>query len=107
MRDMKMAEVVQWADGIKRVHECIATRLRRLEPRHRVLDHLRGLLSPVERKNGWQIAEHASDTTHDGEQRLLSNYRWDSDMTPTPCRGECWIIWATPTRFWWWTRPGF
>ena len=44
------------------------------------VDYLRGLLSPVERKNGWQLAEQAGDTTPDGVQRLLSTYRWDADL---------------------------
>ena len=41
---------------------------------------LRGLLSPVERKNGWQLAEQAGDATPYGVQRLLSTYRWDADL---------------------------
>ena len=75
-----MAEVARWADGIERVHECIASRFRRPEPRRRALAYLRGLLSPVERKNGWQLAEQAGDATPDGVQRLLYNYRWDADQ---------------------------
>ena len=38
------------------------------------------MLSPVERKNGWQLAESAGDATPDGVQRLLYNYRWDADL---------------------------
>ena len=53
----EVAEVARWAEGIERVHECIAGRFRRPEPRKRVLEYLKGLLSPVERKNGWQLAE--------------------------------------------------
>ena len=34
--------------------------------RRRVLEYLKGLLSPVERKNGWQLAEQAGDSTPDG-----------------------------------------
>ena len=74
------AEVARWAEGIERVHECIAGRFRRPEPRRRVLEYLRGLLSSVERKNGWQLAEQAGDATPDGVQRLLSTYRWDADQ---------------------------
>ena len=48
----EVAEVARWAEGIDRVHECIAGRFRRPEPRRRALDYLKGLLSPVERKNG-------------------------------------------------------
>ena len=38
------------------------------------------LLSPVERKNGWQLAERAGDATPDGVQRLLSTYVWDAGL---------------------------
>ena len=70
----------KWADGIDQVHRSIAGRFRRQEPRRRVFDYLRGLLSPKERKNSWQLAEQADDTTPDGAQRLLSTYRWDADL---------------------------
>ena len=76
----EVAEVARWAEDIERVHECIAGRFRRPEPRRRALDYLRGLLSPVERKNGWQLAERAGDATADGVQRLLYNYQWDADL---------------------------
>ena len=76
----EVAEVARWAEGIERVHECIAGRFRRPEPRRRALDYLRGLLSPVERKNGWQLAEQTGEATPDGVQRLLYNYRWDADL---------------------------
>ena len=76
----EVAEVARWAEGMERVHECIAERFRRPEPRRRALDYLRGLLSPVERKNGWQLAEQAGDASPDGVQRLLSTYRWDADL---------------------------
>ena len=69
-----------WADGIEEMHQCISGRFRRPEPRRRALAYLRGLLGPVERKNGWQLAEQAGDATPDGVQRLLYNYRWDADL---------------------------
>ena len=77
---MLKAEVARWAEGIEQVHSRIAGRFRRPEPRRRVLDYLRGLVSSVERKNGWQLAEQAGDATPDGVQRLLYNYRWDADL---------------------------
>ena len=75
-----VAEVARWAKGIEGVHQCIAGRFRRPEPRRRALDYLRGLLSPVERKNGWQLAEQAGDATPYGVQHLLSTYVWDADL---------------------------
>ena len=68
------------AEGIEQVHRCVAGRFRRPEPRRRALDYLKGLLSPVERKKGWQLAEGAGDATPYGVQRLLSTYRWDADL---------------------------
>ncbi len=37
----------------------IGTRFTRVEPRRRMRDYVRGLLSPVGRKNSWQLAEFA------------------------------------------------
>ena len=68
----EVAEVARWAEGIERVHECIAARFRWPEPRRRALEYLKGLLSPVERKNGWQLAEQAGDATPYGVQRQPS-----------------------------------
>ena len=76
----EVAEVVRWAEGIERVHQCIAGRFRRPEPRRRALEYLKGLLSSVERKNGWQLAEQAGDSTPYGVQRLLSGYVWDAEL---------------------------
>ena len=76
----EVAEVAWWADGIEEMHQCISGRFRRPEPRRRALAYLRGLLGPVECKNGWQLAEQAGDATPDGVQRLFYNYRRDADL---------------------------
>jgi SRSO17 transposase len=41
--------------------------------------YLKGLLSPVERKNGWQLAEVVGDPTPYALQHLLGRARWDAD----------------------------
>ena len=76
----EVLEVARWAKGIEEVHGCIAERFHRSEPRRRALEYLKGLIAPVERKNGWQLAERAGDVSPDGVQRLLSTYRWDADL---------------------------
>jgi SRSO17 transposase len=68
-----------WAAGLEAVHARVAPRFARAEPRQRVLAYLRGLLSPVERKNGWQLAEQAGEATPDGMQHLLARADWDAD----------------------------
>nr|WP_107409043.1 IS701 family transposase [Streptomyces misionensis] len=57
----------------------IAGRFRRVEPRAAARAYLRGLLSSVERKNCWQLAEQAGHTRPGPMQRLLRYARWDAD----------------------------
>jgi SRSO17 transposase len=73
-------EVQAWAAGLEALHARIAGRFARAEPRRRALAYLRGLLGNVDRKNGWQLAEHAGERTPDGMQRLLSTADWDPDQ---------------------------
>ncbi len=37
------------------------------------------MLAPLERKNGWTLAEQAGETNPDGMQQLLSTADWDAD----------------------------
>jgi SRSO17 transposase len=73
-------EAVDWARGLDGLVEQIGPRFRRIEPRRRVRAYLQGLLSPVDRKNGWQLAEHAGDRTPDAVQDFLARMRWDADQ---------------------------
>ncbi len=72
-------DVADWARELDRVGRRIAPRFGRVEPRRRAMAYLRGLLAPVERKNGWQLAEAAGDCTPDAMQDFLSRMRWDAD----------------------------
>jgi SRSO17 transposase len=51
----------------------------RSETRERAKMYLRGLLSPLERKNGWQLAEEAGEATPYAMQYLLDRARWDAE----------------------------
>lgn len=73
------AEVRVWAAGVDSVVARIAPRFGRAEPRRRAGAYLHGLLSPVARKNGWQLTEAAGDATPDGVQELLSRVRLNAD----------------------------
>src|SRR5215211_9108364 len=73
-----MDKAVDWAGGLDALVEQIALRFRRVEPRRRVLAYLQGLLSPVERKNGWQLAEAAGEPAPYGVQHLLGRAVWDA-----------------------------
>ncbi len=80
-------QVVQWAQALSQLHARIAPRFARPEPRRRALAYLQGILSCIERKNGWQLAEHAREATPYGMQRLLSRAVWDTDLVRDDLRG--------------------
>ncbi len=75
-----LTEVARWVQALARLHARIAPRFARPEPRRRALAYLQGLMSSIERKNGWQLAEHAREATPYGMQRLLSQAVWDADL---------------------------
>src|ERR1044072_6712728 len=75
-----MDEAADWGRGLDELVERIAPRFCRIEPRRRVRAYLQGLLAPIERKNGWQLAENAGDRTPDAVQDFLARMRWDADQ---------------------------
>jgi SRSO17 transposase len=75
------------AGELDRVHERIAGRFGRAEPRARVREYLCGLVAGLERKNGWTLAEHAGAISPDGMQRLLRRAGWDVDGVRDDVRG--------------------
>jgi SRSO17 transposase len=72
-----MADLV--AVELDQVHERIAGRFARSEPRARVREYVSGLVAGLERKNGWTLAERAGEVSPDGMQRLLRRADWDVD----------------------------
>jgi SRSO17 transposase len=50
-----------------------------LEPRQQALAYVRGLRGPVERKNGWPLAEQAGQKTPYATQHLLGRAVWSAD----------------------------
>ena len=68
-----------WGPGFDAYMGAFSSRFPRVEPRRRAASYVRGLLSELERKNGWTIAEGAGDKTPDGMQRLLNASQWDED----------------------------
>src|SRR5712692_3053437 len=67
------------AEALAELSARIAPRFRRAEVRTRVRHFLQGLLAPVERKNGWQMAEELGEHGPRGVQRLLGEADWDED----------------------------
>lgn len=74
-----VTDVCNWADELNHVGERFARYFARSEPRRRAIDYLRGLSSDIERKNGWQLAEKAGDSTPYGVQHLLGRADRDAN----------------------------
>ena len=68
-----------WDEAFAAFHARFAPFFYRREVRERSARYLRGLLGPVERKNGWQLAEAVGETDPQGMQRLRYAARWDAD----------------------------
>lgn len=68
-----------WTAELETLDARLAPHFGRAEVRARASAYLRGLLSGAERKNGWQLAEDAGDSTPYGMQHLLGRAVWDVD----------------------------
>jgi len=68
-----------WQMLFDRICERIGPHFARSETRDRVKAYLKGLLSPIERKNGWKLAEEAGESTPYSMQYLLDRAVWESD----------------------------
>src|SRR5438067_12652154 len=69
-----------WTAHFQDVCERIGPSFARSETRSRGQAYLRGLLSPLERKNGWQLAEEAGESTPYSMQYLLDRAVWDGEQ---------------------------
>ena len=84
--DLALETVREWALWLTEVERWLMPHFPRREARHRAWAYIRGLLSPVERKNGWQLAEVNGDTTPYGVQHLLGRARWDDEAVRNALR---------------------
>lgn len=79
----------EWGDALDELFsQVLAPFFARSEPRQRARAFVEGLLSGLERKNGWSLAEYAGDVTPDGMQRLLNHARWDADAVRDALRAQ-------------------
>jgi SRSO17 transposase len=76
-----------WVSGLDALFGRVASRFGRVEPRRQARAYVMGLLAPIERKNGWQLAEAAGDSAPDRMQRLLNSARWDPRGMRADLRG--------------------
>jgi SRSO17 transposase len=79
--------VQAWTHGLDEISERIGPHFARRDAHQRATQYLQALLSPVERKNGWQLAEIAGNRTPYGVQHLLGRAVWDADLVRDALRG--------------------
>ncbi|KDN74252.1 hypothetical protein DF19_32950 [Streptomyces olindensis] len=72
-------DAARWRAMFEQAMARIAGRFRRVEPRATARAFVLGLLSGVERKNCWRLAEQAGHARPGPMQRLLRTARWDAD----------------------------
>ena len=77
----------RWWDGFAEVMDRIGSRFARYEPRRHAAALILGLVSGLDRKNCWTIAEHRGDASPDGLQHLLARAVWDADAVRDDLRG--------------------
>lgn len=69
----------QWSLAFEEIEKRIHHLFPQYQTRERAMRYIKGLLSPIERKNSWQLAEAAGESDPYGVQYLLRNAWWNSD----------------------------
>src|ERR671932_1081198 len=78
--DVTEQTVWAWTAAVAEVERRLYPYFARSEARQQAMAYLRGLLSPVERKNSWQLAEVVGAANPYGFQHLLGRAHWDADQ---------------------------
>ncbi|SRR5579884_1699880 len=84
------SEVVGWRAELAALQERLGLLFGRTDARRQASLYLEGLLSAVERKNGWQLAEQIGDARPWRTQRVLSRTVWEADAARDLCR--CYVV---------------
>ena len=71
--------VYQWSNILKSFQQRLSPYFARQEARQAAFNYIQALLSPVERKNGWQIAEQVGNENPYRVQHLLGRAQWDAE----------------------------
>jgi hypothetical protein len=72
------ADLDEWEGRLRDVVARIDPLFYRSESKRHAEQYLRGLLSPLARKNGWTIAEYVGEAEPKALQRLLNLSPWDT-----------------------------
>lgn len=72
-------DVIAWEGDLQVLFSRMHPLFRRSESRKHAEQYVRGLLAPLQRKNGWTIAEHVGEPEPKALQRFLNLSPWDVD----------------------------
>jgi SRSO17 transposase len=78
-RMLSERQVRRWSRELEQVRSRLSGRFTRPELRYRVGDYLRGLLSAVDRKNGWQLAEFVGELSPKNIQHFIGRAKWSAE----------------------------
>src|SRR6201987_3791881 len=78
--------VLGWRAELAELQERLGELFGRADARRQANLYLEGLLSAVERKNGWQLAEQIGDARPWRTQRVLGRTLWEADAARDRCR---------------------
>jgi SRSO17 transposase len=95
--DVVPQEITDWRSRLDELFFTVAGLFGRVELRRRARSYLVGLLAPVERKNGWQLAEAAGDATPVQVQHFLSRAVWSADALRDALRAYAAANLASPS----------
>jgi SRSO17 transposase len=85
-----------WLDEFGALMDRIRSRFARFESARHAAGLMLGLLSNLERKNCWTIAEERGDVTPYGLQHMLSRASWDEDAVAADVRDYVTTAFADP-----------
>jgi len=77
---LSVDDVSKWIEEVDVAAARIASRFSRKDLRAHSARYLRGLISRVERKNGWQLAEELGEQTPTNLQHFIARSNWDADQ---------------------------
>lgn len=84
------ASVAEWQEHFDSAFARIAGRFKRVEPRWAAHDYLLAVLSDVDTRSGWQLAEQAGHRSPHRMQSLLAEAVWDADAVRDDLR--CYVM---------------
>ena len=71
--------ICQWSNSLKHLQQRLGKYYKRSEAKVAAFDYIQALLSPVQRKNGWQMSEQVGYKNPYRFQNLLGRASWDEE----------------------------